>query len=1032
MARDQVRRELALRSRSAGAGPRVWCWTDLWRTAREELEGGPACLSDGAAGAVFAEAVRQSREAGEISAIRSVVDWPGYRRRLRERLARWTARELPLHAPEEDDPAATAEWGVFVRYRGLLRELDAQDMPGFAVWASKRLLQRPPGALASFEQATFLDFEAPAPAQWRIFEHALRRARSVRVTLPYEDDASASPVYEANAPIRERLRELDFDEVPFGSDLWRPAGLSAVERALFRGQGAHGYLGGESGLPRMQARAAGVVSLIQGLAIRGAPEGEGTGRLLARSVRTLLDQGVEPEDIMILFPAWGEQAEIAFEVLQAWGLPIHAVPSRPLGTDPAVAALLLVIGLPVEGWETERLIRILRNGQVRPDWPGVDPLALAAAASIIQTTHTFRGREPLERALDRIGSREKGRSIDAERARTARDLAAKVFDVLEPLDQARPYAGQVEQLFRVAATLHLGEPGAAGLEQLREALEDQSDMLVRLGRGDETWRWSEFALDVESLVQDLKAPAPPPRPASVLMATALEAAGARARFVILAGLAEGSFPTREAVEPFLALRPGERMTAASRQSFSREMLRFMSVLGSAEAGVTLVYPTTDVKGQELLRAGFLDELIELLTPEAAAACHQALGRVDPALIDFPELAGSPGDERVRAAALARTRGDMTALSALARQAEHRGSLEGTAAALQVLARRLRGTPFGLYDGLLGAADAVHSIADLFASEYRFSPSKLETYIGCPFQFFCKYVLKLQPAERWDELDEDFAERGSQAHWILERLEQMKQHAQETPNPGELAKAALAPVLETALVDASEIDLGRLEIERRRLVQTVDRYLVQVRQYENDSRGRPTPLEFEVDFGNERSKHPYLEIGEAGQPIRLQGTIDRIDLVEGPEGRGFRVIDYKTGPVPSTNDVLKGRMLQLLLYAMAVERIGLAGEPLALRDVGYWGLRKNGFQPIAFENWSTAKTALESYVADLVERLRRGIFVVDSQIDGCEGFCDFRAICRIRQVRRATKHHDRASAPELSGGRPPGPRKRRASGAGEVP
>ena len=66
------------------------------------------------------------------------------------------------------------------------------------------------------------------------------------------------------------------------------------------------------------------------------------------------------------------------------------------------------------------------------------------------------------------------------------------------------------------------------------------------------------------------------------------------------------------------------------------------------------------------------------------------------------------------------------------------------------------------------------IAESFASEYRFSASQLETYIACPFQFFCKYVLKLEPAERRDEIDEDYTERGSKIHDILETLEQLKQ------------------------------------------------------------------------------------------------------------------------------------------------------------------------------------------------------------------------------------------------------------------
>jgi RecB family exonuclease len=489
--------------------------------------------------------------------------------------------------------------------------------------------------------------------------------------------------------------------------------------------------------------------------------------------------------------------------------------------------------------------------------------------------------------------------------------------------------------------------------------------------------------------------------------------GARAAHVILADLAEGTFPARDAVEAFLAIRPGVPPDDATRQVFSREMLRFLRVIGSAEASLVLIYPTTDAKGQDLLRAGFLDELMECLSPEALAACHESIRRLDPALVDSPELAGSPGDRRVRAVALARTRGEPSALVDLVRRAGHRRPLDGTATALHVLARRLRGTPFGEYDGLLKDGDVVLDVADAFPSEYLFSASQLETYIACPFQFFCKYVLRLEPAERRDEIDEDYTERGSKIHDILETLEQLRQQDRDGQAFEELARVAVGTKLDVGLVDATDVDLGLAEIERRRLVQTIERYVVQHRRYESDPRARPIPHRFEVSFGEERSEHPFLEIGRGIRAVRLQGKIDRIDIVEGPEVRGFRVIDYKSGHGPSTDDVRRARLLQLPLYAMAVERIILAGEELSLHDVGYWALRKEGYRAIAFEEWQQVKDALESYVAELVDRLRRGIFVVDSQVDGCEGFCDYRAICRIRQARLAAKRHDRPAPPELA-------------------
>jgi ATP-dependent helicase/nuclease subunit B len=999
IARDQVRRELAIRSSNPGPGPRVWCWPDLWKSVRGELEGGRACLSDGAAGAVFGEAVRQARQAGALTAIASVIDWPGYRRQLRDRLAGWTADEKRLRDPAPENPVAASEWAVFIRYRTILRQLSAEDATGFAVWVTHRL-SPPPPSLASLDQVTVLDWEAPSRAQWRILEYAVRTAQSVRVTLAYESGPSSGPVYEANVKVRDRLREqLDFDEVPVPQpDIWRPAGLRAVERALFRQDS-----------PGQSA----AVSVTQGLVIRGAPQGEGAGRLLAREIRGLLKSGVDPEEILVLFPEWSEQADIALEIAHDWGLPVHAEPTRPLAADPAVAALLLAIGLPIENWVTDHLIRLLRNGQVRPDWPGADPYSLAASASVIKTSSVFRGREPLLRWLDRTIANEKGRTVKGDRARVAREVMAKLFALLAPLDQPRPFAGQVDQLFRIAGSLHLGTPDGAGLDPLRDALEDQADILDRLGRGELPWRWSGFVREVESIVLDLKVPVPPPRPGSVRMATVGQAEGARAAFIILADLAELTFPAGDAVEAFLSLRPGVLPDEASRRTFSREMLRFLKILGSAESAAVLIYPTTNAKGQELLRAGFLDELMELLTPEAVAACHTSFGRVDPALVDSPELAGSPGDRRVRATALARTRGDLSALSAIAGRPAHRRILEGTAAALQVLASRLRGSPFGEYDGLLKDGNLVLNIAESFDSSYRFSASQLETYIACPFQFFCRYVLKLEPTERRDEIDEDYTERGSRIHNILQQLEEMKQHIRDDETPEDLARIAIGAELNIVVDDASEVDLGLAEIERRRLIQTMERYVDQLRAYDNDPDARATPHLFEVEFGDDDSRHPYLELGRGQRMVRLQGKIDRIDLVETPEGRGFRVIDYKSGAGPSATEVRKSRMLQLPLYAMAVEQIILADQALTLRDVGYWALKKDGYKPIAFSEWRAVQEALESYVAELVDRLRRGIFVVDSQVDGCEGFCDYRAICRIRQARLAAKHHDRAVAPELA-------------------
>jgi ATP-dependent helicase/nuclease subunit B len=641
LAAQQIRRILGTRTRGPAPPLRVFCWSDLWRSIGESLGDGPIRLSTTASDNVFQEAIRVGRETGDLSALGSVLDWPGYRRQLQARFTVWTRDEdLGTPVDVERDPVATAERGLFDHYRELLTSLKAEDDAGFAVWASRRILKRPPEPFAAFHQVAFLDWASASPAQWRFMKHALARAKSVHVSLAYEHDAASLSIYEASQTVRAQLIELGFIETIVPTDLWRPAGLRDVEQALFR--------------PREHSER---VSATRGLEVRGAPQGDGVARLIAHELKTLLDGGAEPDQILVLFRHEGEQSDRAFEIARDWGLPVRSTTSLSLTRDPSITALLIASSLPTSDWETTQLIRLLRHGQFRPDWPKAGRLEFAAAASLLQKTRVYRGRSNILDALDRavVAAESERDQHRAGSARGARALVHRLISLLEPLDQPRPWPDQVQQLMRMVAALGLGEAGHFAIELLRDALDDTSDVLDKFGHRAEAWSWSKFVDELRAIV--LRAsPAPgPPVSGSILFATIEEAAGARVPFIIFADLAEGSFPSRSAVEPFLALRPGERPGLACRLAASREMLRFLRVLGSAESRITLVHPTTDAKGQELLRAGYLDDLLDLLTPDARAVCHQSIVRFDASLIDTPDLAGSPSDRRVRSVRLFRDR-----------------------------------------------------------------------------------------------------------------------------------------------------------------------------------------------------------------------------------------------------------------------------------------------------------------------------------------------------------------------------------------
>jgi hypothetical protein len=995
-----VIRALVARHRAA-VGLRVWCWEDLWRAVREGQSEGPALLPAAAARAALGEAITRARSDGALATLGDVVHWPGFRRRLRARVAAWTRAEKPVTTPPPDDRPATAdEWAIFGRYRALLAALGAVDAAGFAAWASRVLHERPPAALKHFERVMVLDLaDAPRPF-WRALEFFHRRAGTVDVTLPFDSDPALEEVYSPVAPIRDRLREWGFTETvsEHGHELYGPSGPRAVERELFRDD-AHRR-------PPIEAT--------KGLRVLGAPKGDGLGLVVAREVKHLLDGGCDPEDVLVLFPEWDGDSEVVLETLRAWGLPTAASPNRALAAEPGVSALRLAMTVPLDGWETARLVRLLRNGQVRPPWRDDEgPDALAFAASAVQATRVFRGVEPLRRALARAAASREGRK--GAIALTGRDTVDRVIALIEPVDRARPWARQVDELRRLAGELGIGSAGEEGLGHLWLALDEHGAVLEGLGRGDRAWTWADFARGVESLVGELEVPGAAAPPGSVQLAAVDNVDGARAEHILLVNLTEGTFPSRESVDPDVLLDAGEGV-APFNAAFAREMLRFLRVAGSADTSLTLIYPTVDEKGQELLRSGFLDDLLRRLAPDAERALHESHRRFDPALLDRADLAGSPADARVRAVALACVRGETDELERLARDPAHSRVLEGTAAALRVGAARFEAKKFGKYDGLLSDPRALETIRERFGPGYVFSPSQLESFISCPFQFALRYVLKLEPVDDRDELEEDYTERGSRIHRVLEELERLR--LQDPRDRLELAEAVIHKELGAERVPDSEADAGLHEIERRRLGQLVRRYVKQYEAYERlAGPGRAEPHRFEVIFGlqeEDPASYGFLEIGRGEGAVLLQGKVDRIDLVRHPGGTGFRVIDYKTGSCPSKKDVRSAAYVQLPLYALAVERLVLKAEGFGLHDVGYWGLKKDGFKPIPLAAWEEDRAALEAYVVAVVNQLRRGVFVVDSRQEDCTDYCDYRTVCRVRQVRNAGKTRADVATLELKG------------------
>lgn len=992
------------------------------------------------------EAIERERAVGGLETVGNLADSPGFQRRLARRVASWRLAERgPDAEPPVGGPVEREEWKVYSRYLELLEELGRADErrllvdpPGLAGWASRRLRDLWPSELAGAERLVVIDPPA-LPAVRRALRAMLRLDCPVLVALAGESGADRLGVFAESEALGRQLLDRGFRLESVGDpdsvDPARPAGLAGVARDLFR----------ENDAPLEKLADATGIELV------GEPQGAGVARAVAATVRDRLASGTPAEEILILVRSWDDQAQQILETLEDWGWPTASEQGQPMRLDPTLRTLLIAIRLPSNDWDTEPLARLLRNGLVRLKVESEVEAHPLAAAAAVRDARVFRGLQPLREALARklsdpeepseegrsaFGSRRKQR--DRERARHALPILDRLHEIIGRRAIDGTWSEQTSSLAAIARDLGLTDSPTAGLDALLDALDEVGEVLAGLGHRGRTQSWETFVSAVERVIREQSVPATSAPPGALLLATVDEARGRVARHVVLANLAEKTFPAAEATRPDrvesasledAAAGLGESdeqaepdslgprlplnfdlvMTPTRSDPLGREMLRFLRVVGSAGERLTLIYPTADSKGTKLLPAGFLEDLKDLFDPEAVRSITRHREQLDPSMLEVKD--GSPAERRISAVARA-IQGDSGLLNQLAKDLDQAPFLSRIRETIRVARHRARGqSRFSRYEGILRDPLAIQRVASFFGPHYPFSASQLETVVSCPYKFFLEYVTKLEPVEERDELDEDLSDRGLFLHGVLERLHKVEG---DDPLVGtdmlQWASGRMAEVIEEELSKRkkplTDVEAGILRIEKHRVDRTIRKYMSQLEKYVEKVGVDAACVATEYTFGGEDSEGSILRIGEGDWAVRLQGKIDRIDVIDKGDVKFFRVIDYKSGSVPDKKKVERGQALQHAIYAMAVERYPTLVPDAVPLDCGYWGLRDTGYKASHevkdLQRWAEYRESLCAYVIRVVDRLRRGEFPVHPIEVGCQKSCDYRSVCRIHQIRPARK------------------------------
>ncbi len=545
-----------------------------------------------------------------------------------------------------------------------------------------------------------------------------------------------------------------------------------------------------------------------------------------------------------------------------------------------------------------------------------------------------------------------------------------------------------------------------GGDEIARALLDRLEDLAGLDSVAERTALGDFTHTFQHWIERSGAPDDRRNVDGVLALGATAARGLSFRALFVLGMNEGVFPRairedaflrdrdREVLERDLGYKVSQKLAA-----FDEEKLLFALLAGAARERFYCSFQRADESGRALAPSWYLDELQRAL--KAGAHSWES--------VDIPrgvieKAAAAPFDRR-----------DLL----LPRELAIRITLEGgdpgelveAFAPLPALYREGRRVAAALdrsgarllpYDGLLEDPSGFWN----YFSERGAAPTALESYARCPFQFFARHALGLEPLERPEDiLGPSAAEFGEIGHRILNWFYRELIDAGYFEKPADRLNvdAVLQSAAARAFADYEKNhSVGyplAWESQKAAIIELLQRVIAQDLGELRASGYVPAELETEIE-GRLAADWP-----EPLKNLKIRGRIDRIDRSQ----ERLRVIDYKfkSGAKALSLDkdlpraALRGERLQPPFYYFLTERrlaeqASKSAPPEIEADFYYIAPRWSDgpLQAAAYGADALAGAtgaAMRKTLAYLVEGVRRGRFFIHRGAQCAR--CEAAPICR---------------------------------------
>jgi ATP-dependent helicase/nuclease subunit B len=487
--------------------------------------------------------------------------------------------------------------------------------------------------------------------------------------------------------------------------------------------------------------------------------------------------------------------------------------------------------------------------------------------------------------------------------------------------------------------------------------------------------------------------------------------------VFIPGLAERLFPSKIVQDPILGDRVRKRLDpvlATNEDRVQEERLSLRIAMGAAREKVFLSYPRVDLEhGRQRVSSFYALESLRAMT-----GTLPSISELDrEAQKDRSMRPGWPAPKEA-ADAIDHAEFDLSVIDALldAGKEEAAGSARYLIESNDHLARSLRwryrrySNAWTVADGLMIRKETERDAIEMHRLKARaYSPTALQAYAACPYQFFLKAIQRLSPREAAEAIERmDPLQRGALIHDIQYAALSLLRDRRVLPvtelNLG-LAYAVLEEAVNTVAEDFRDRLAPAIDRVWRDAVAAIHADLREWLYRMSEDKTGFVPWRFELSFGlrdlGKADPHSTEEPIEVRSGFRLRGCIDVIERNAKGE---LRVVDHKTGRVriPDGAIIGGGESLQPLLYGL-VTKVLFEEAPAVYGEL-YYCTTAGGFEKRGFALKDNALLIADRLAETIDASIERGQLPAAPKKDACR-ICDFKSICGHHEEQRTERKPD---------------------------